>query len=337
MTFPSGLRIGVWALALIGGASVAACDADLGTTNRNETEVEACDECQAILVECTSTSQDEQQFVACRDQWLTCQQQRNLGPDDCRNPGDSQACGLCQERRAGCVAGEDADEAVCDVQFGVCKAFLITRGDVRQQCTSTPGPSPDEVGCTICRQDLGTCVSDPTGETTLEVCTTKFGDCLSAHQVDAGQCSPPTGAEGCTLCTEYHASCAASGEATCATGFALCAEHLQAASCALPDDGAGGAGGGDGVGGAGGGGDTSTGGGSSGEGGGDGTGGGGTTTTCPGFDGCSSHGPGAVPQSCNACTQAVCAADDYCCLTHWDTLCATAAASEAACGCTVQI
>ena len=319
-----GIRGGLWALALILGVSAAACDSGIGSEGRNETETEGCGECQAILVECTSTSQDEQQFVGCRDQWQECQQQKGLGPDMCGNPNDSQACGMCQERRAECAAAENADEAVCDAQFGVCKAFLITRGDVQQQCTKTAEPTPDQVGCGICREDLATCASDPSGDTTMAVCSTKFGDCLTAHQVDQADCSEPAGTNACELCVSRHASCSASGDPSCRTGFDLCKDNLGTADCNLPEGGEGGGGMGEGGGGQGGGGQ------------GGGGQGGGTGPNCSGFDGCTAHPAVETPQTCNACTDAVCTDDDYCCLTKWDVLCVNIAETKTACGCTIS-
>ena len=41
----------------------------------------------------------------------------------------------------------------------------------------------------------------------------------------------------------------------------------------------------------------------------------------------------AITASCNACTAAVCAYDDYCCLEQWDEICVEEAREKETCGC----
>src|SRR5690606_10081691 len=123
--------------ALLSAAAITACglEGPGQTEDAYATETEACKECQAILVECTSTSRDEAQFVQCRDQWQTCQNGRGLGADMCGNPGDADACNLCRARMTECKGLDGADASKCEEEFGICKAYLITRGDIQQQCT----------------------------------------------------------------------------------------------------------------------------------------------------------------------------------------------------------
>ena len=93
--------------ALLGSAALGACAVE-NPVQKNEdayqTEVtEACRACQEILVDCTSTSTNETQFVECRDQWLQCQQGADVG-DTCGPPNDDDSCTMCRERVTGCKA-----------------------------------------------------------------------------------------------------------------------------------------------------------------------------------------------------------------------------------------
>jgi len=90
----------IWGAAVLGVITVmAGCESlTTGSDESFATVSDKCRECQAILVECTSTSKDEQQFVGCRDQWQDCQLTRGIGPGFCSNPADRDACDLCTER-----------------------------------------------------------------------------------------------------------------------------------------------------------------------------------------------------------------------------------------------
>ena len=97
---------------------------------------------------------------------------KGLQIGECRNPGDEEACGLCRDRLKECKADNVDDPAGCDTEFGVCKAFLITRGDVQAQCQEEEIPA-EEVGCGICQKDYAVCLSDPTQPNALQVCAEK--------------------------------------------------------------------------------------------------------------------------------------------------------------------
>ncbi len=198
------------AMALVSGAAaLGACNIDSARQDASyDTEIEACDECKAILVECSSTSKNEAQFVECRDQWLECQRGRGLGPDMCGNPGDDEACHLCRERLKECQGTSD-DGASCETQFSVCKAFLITRSDLADGCTEFVNVSP-AVACGICQKDLAVCVSDATGQNTLQLCQSKLDQCIDANGITAAECGLPSGAPACDLCTQQHDECAGS-------------------------------------------------------------------------------------------------------------------------------
>jgi hypothetical protein len=60
--------------------------------------------------------------------------------------------------------------------------------------------------------------------------------------------------------------------------------------------------------------------------------GGGSGNSC-GHDECTPTGGTPLQDGCSACVSAVCAQDDYCCTTEWDSLCVDLAEGEAACGC----
>jgi hypothetical protein len=304
-----GLRL--FFIALMPAIVASACSLESSRTDDGSFATEggdACTECQTILVECTSTSTDEGQFVACRDQWQQCQKTKSLAREQCTNPDDKDACSLCRSRMVACKEKEGADAAVCEDEFGICKAYLITRGDIQQQCTKTE-EVPPEVACGICQKDLAVCVSDEALENALAVCTTKFEQCQATHQLEAGVCTAPGGEKACQLCTEQHSDCAASGDTTCDTGFGACTTAIvKETTCTLGGEGGSG------------------GGGSGGE------GGGGT--------GCA-HDPcgegAALTTGCDAggCVAAVCNTDSFCCTTSWDSYCVSTAQSTAACGCTI--
>lgn len=303
--------------ALLSAAAVAACG--LEGTGQNDsgyaTETEACQECQAILVECTSTSRDEAQFVECRDQWQTCQNGRALGADTCGNPGDTEACDLCRARMNECKSTANADEAMCEQEFGICKAYLITRGDIQQQCTATE-QVPPEVACGVCQKDMAVCVSDASLDNAQAVCGSKFEQCVGVNQLSPGQCEAPTAATACNLCTEQHTDCEAAAGPSCEDGFNACAGSIAAdVACSLdtagPGSGGGGAGGGTGEGGA---------------------GGGSTGNDCA-HDVCAEGV--ALTEGCgdNTCVDDVCALDSWCCENEWDEFCVQKAVDTPSCGC----
>lgn len=305
----------IWGATVFGVLAVmAGCEAlDTGQGDSFATESDKCRECQSILVECTSTSKDEQQFVGCRDQWQECQIKRGIGQGFCRNPADADACDLCRARLKECQAGSTPD--ACGDEFGVCKAFLMTRSDVAKQCTDAPTPDP-AVTCGICQKDFVSCISDGTGSTDLPQCDSKFQQCKDANQLESDQCGLPGGAEGCTMCKAEHDGCAAAAGPECEAGFGACRTAIAPnVTCDLDDAGGAGAGGGGQGGGA--------------EGGG-GQGGAGGGESCE-FDPCIE---GEVPEmSCNSCTEQVCTEDDYCCATYWDFACTEIALGINDCGC----
>ncbi|MBW2454645.1 MAG: hypothetical protein JRI68_09045 [Deltaproteobacteria bacterium] len=300
------------ALAL-GAVAIGACgvrSSQQSDDAYNNTEIEACEECKAILVECSSTSTDESQFVECRDQWLDCQRGRGLGPDMCGNPSDDEACYLCRERLTECKATA-ADPAGCETQFSVCKAFLITRGDLADGCTEFVNVSP-EAACNICQKDLAACVSDGTGQNTIELCSSKFGQCVDANGITVEECGLPTGTGACDLCTEHHDDCAAAAGTDCVANFEACSTTIASdVVCELSGGGTGG--GGTGGGGAGGGGA-----------------GGGLPTSCA-HDPCVAGDK--LEYSCDLCVMLVCDQDSYCCENEWDSYCLDTAATITECGC----
>ncbi len=297
-------------LAATAAATFAACDDGTGQNDGGyATETEACLECQAILVECTSTSRDEVQFVECRDQWQTCQNGRGLNRELCGNPGDNEACSLCRARMTECKAEDGANATKCEEEFGICKAYLITRGDIQQQCTAT-AEVPPEVACGVCQKDMAVCVSDTSLDNAAAVCASKFEQCAGANGLAAGQCAVPAAERGCTLCTEHHAECQASAGPQCAAGFDACATAIASTvTCTLDTTGPGGAGG---------------------EGGGGGAGGG--TTGCS-HDVCVEGD--ALPIGCDggSCVADVCATDNWCCDNEWDEFCVQTAQATASCSC----
>jgi hypothetical protein len=298
-------KLGPLAFAL--AALVAACSSDVGQGSENAEPTDACVECQTILVECSSTSVDETDFVACRDQWQECQIGRGLGPDMCGNPRDNEACDLCRNRMQECRA-TTGDDAGCEQQFSVCKAFLITRTDIESQCTADD-VVPPEVSCGICQKDYAVCLSDPTLDNALAVCSTKFESCLGAHTIDNAVCATPSGTEACVMCVAQHDECQAAAGPNCVDGFGQCSTTLASGlTCEVQAQG--GTGGAGGAGGAGGGG------------------------TVPG--GCAHNECAiglALDKTCSSCADEVCTTDSWCCENEWDDYCVTAAQAAASCSC----
>jgi hypothetical protein len=286
-----------------GASALGACgDRSGNDVDAYDTDADGCTECKAILVECSSTSRDEQQFVECRDQWLKCERGKGLGPDACRNPGDAESCDLCRQRLTDCKKGTDA--AQCDAEFGVCKAFLITRGDIARSCTQDATP-PVEVACGICQKDYAACVSDGAGDNGLAVCGTKFDGCMSANGLSADQCAVPSGGAGCLLCQDHFEQCQAAAGSSCVEDFGACAQQIAPAVNCTVDGGQGGSGQG-------------------------GQGGGGSVSSCS-HDECVEGE--ALLSSCSSCASQVCAQDSWCCDNQWDVLCLDIAKNVAVCGC----
>src|SRR5262245_28533161 len=117
-------------LTVIVASALGACNADPGDNEAEALETDACRDCRVMLVECASKVTSEEGFVACRDEWQACQQQKAIRDGHCGNPSDDEACSMCRERRADCAAGDET----CDTEFGVCKSLLITRGDLAETC-----------------------------------------------------------------------------------------------------------------------------------------------------------------------------------------------------------
>jgi len=275
------------------------------------TQSEPCQQCQKLLVDCSSSSKNETQFVGCRDQFQACQQQSGLGPNECTNPNDADACALCRGRHKEC---NKQGLASCDQEFGVCKAFLLERADLIQSCDQSADVSAD-VACGVCRKDLAACVSDATGTNTSATCNNKYENCKVANLIETA-CPMPSDQEGCVLCEERLQGCmAAGGDDSCNAHYDACINTIAPnGACkvnTVPNDGSGGGGGQAPAPGTGGGGE-----------------GGGTTTACEHSE-CSEGAK--LDASCSECAQLVCQKDNYCCDTEWDNLCVTEAQNS--CGC----
>jgi hypothetical protein len=295
-----GIRKGaVWSMLAAAVVASGACMTNVGSDTGYGTEVEGCRECQGILVECSSTAKNEAQFGECRDQWMQCQRGKGIGLNECRNPRDELACELCQARLAKCKT--NAEAKTCESQFGVCKAFLITRGDVAKQCSATGGVSP-EVACSVCKKDYAKCVSDGSGTNTPAMCSSKFADCNNTNDVAPGTCATPSGTEACELCETVRDGCDAVGGTDCPEDYEACTAAL-ASNVTCETSGTGGGGGGP------------------------------TGNTCS-HSACE-YGP-PLKDECNACVAKVCDEDSYCCnqtAGNWDTFCLNMAKSIPECGC----
>jgi hypothetical protein len=306
-----GLSLAALWLGLAGSlAPVSGCDA--GGAGRNSSFVtagDACTQCKGILVECSSTAQNEGQFVDCRDQWQHCQKKRGVAADACANPNDAEACQMCRARLSECrAAGTEA--AKCDQQFGVCKAFLMTRSGLADQCTEAFGPGSPELLCKICRDFATACASDASGKTTLALCDGKFQKCKQVNALEPASCGLPAGPEACSSCLEIHADCEAAGGTDCRPALDACAKMLAAGTSCEPaaQAGSGGAGGA-------------------------GTGGAGGGPSACAHDPCKT---GAAPaDKCSDCIVEICAKDGFCCATEWDNYCVEAAVTTPICGCTI--
>jgi hypothetical protein len=288
----------VYAVLAVGLTAAGACATNAGSDEGYGTEVDGCRACQIILVECSSTAKNEAQFVECRDQWLGCQRGKGIGISQCRNPRDELACDLCRERLTKCKTSNEA--ATCEAQFGVCKAFLITRGDVADQCNEDGSVSP-EVACSVCKKDYAKCVSDGSGQNTPSMCSSKFTECLATNELQTASCPVPSGSAACDLCKGVRDGCAATGATDCAADFTACSKALAPNITCETTTGTGG-----------------------------GTGG---TATCS-HSACE-FGP-ALKDNCSACVTKVCDEDSYCCnetAGTWDTFCLNIAKTFTECSC----
>lgn len=189
-----------------------------------------CLKCLGDLTECSSTAQNEAQFIECRDVFQSCQDTMNLGPDECGRPTNRQACELCRERLDGCSEGS------CDAEFSVCKAFLMTR----DQEACDVDPPPVQGNCEACIETLATCASSG-GD--ASACASTFDACRSANGIDPEQCGMPTEGVACEACFNQQKKCEAASEEGCDEGWSACEAQL-ASEGACGGTGSGGGGGG---------------------------------------------------------------------------------------------
>lgn len=253
-----------------------------------------CLTCMQTLAECSSTAQNEAQFVGCRDVFQECQTKMQLGPDECGRPSNEVACDLCRERVNACTGDS------CDLEFSVCKAFLMTRE--QEACKKdVPTTAANEGTCEVCVEALAGCAS--TGEQRL-VCMKTFYTCRNANLIEPADCPDPTDQQACEGCAAQKDSCVASGEEGCDGPYQTCLATLGV------DDVCGaGAGGG-------------------------GTGGGGTGPSC---DHAPCEIGAALTADCDPCAAALCATDAFCCDTSWDEYCVQEAQGLSECGCTPPV
>ncbi len=250
-----------------------------------------CIACLETLTECTATAKNELHFLGCRDVFQTCQEKMQLGPDECGRPSDAQACELCKERDSRCQGG------TCEVEFSVCKTFLMSRNQDR--CDGDSGP--DTGSCETCVETLAACGFS--GES-IDVCENTFASCRSANKLDASSCQPPAAPAACDACLAQHASCEAATGEGCDAGWAACVGTLatEGACGDGPNMGAGGGG----------------------------TGGGEPGPSCS-HDACEVGE--AMSPSCDSCVSQLCELDPYCCETSYDETCVAEAQTIAVCGC----
>jgi hypothetical protein len=246
-----------------------------------------CLECMRELAECTSTAQNEDQFVGCRDVFQTCQEKMKLGPDRCGRPSNEIACELCQERNEKCK-GED-----CDLEFGVCKTFLMSRD--QDECSEDGEPTLGT--CQDCVDALAACAF---GGEQANVCENGFEACREANKIGDAACPAPAVEAACAACDAQHEKCGAASGSGCDEGWTACVSVLatEGACGSGPNNGEGGSGGG---------------------------GGGCTHDACEVGD--------AMDATCSACVTSVCDLDAFCCESAWDEFCVQKAQSVASCGC----
>ena len=288
---------------------LSACGAlNTAQDDQFENEADPCQSCQRSLTDCSSRATSDAHFVACRDEYLGCQQGAGLGVGACTNPDDDLACKLCEERHDLCPQNETPE--LCAGQFDSCKARLIRNEEARGVCGTLVEPPVDPEGCTLCKTNYASCMSDATGGNTAQLCSTLFMECGLTVGVTAEACPLPAAEEACTLCITEYDRCVAAGDSDiCAANFLACSTKLAAeVSCDLPVEGNGGAGGAGGANGA----------------------GGSAPDDCA-HDTCEVGD--ALEASCNACATAVCDVDTYCCTTEWDSQCTDWAAKLNDCDC----
>jgi len=280
------------------GLAFGACEVEDETVVRgpqqNLTSVSpACETCLVALVECTTTSTTEAEFVQCRDVFGACQVQGQLGPDECTNPTDEQACILCEERLHKCEGD------LCETQFTVCRALLTKNPD---RCGGTAPQTPAAQKCQICLDGLGACAASLAEGGDSLTCVTGFEGCRSTNGITAEECPLPEGGRACELCDDYHDSCTQSGDSGCDAGHESCATALAGES-GCGNDGAGGGGGG---------------------------GTGPDPNECA-HNECGEGE--ALDPSCSQCATDVCAEDAYCCEFAYDEACLDVAKTFPSCGC----
>lgn len=280
------------------GLAFAACEVEPETIVKGPEQAltsvsPECETCLVALVECTSTSTTEAEFVQCRDVFGACQEQGGLGPDECSNPNDEQACVLCQTRL------HDCEGEACQAQFTVCRA-LLTKDPGR--CGGSAPPTPTAQKCTICLEGLSACAASLAEGGDPLTCVSSFEGCRGTNQITAEECPLPEGGRACELCDEYHESCTQSGDSGCDDGYVACAINL-AGEGTCDEGGTGGAGGG---------------------------GPGPDPDECA-HDTCAEGE--ALDATCSDCATDVCAEDPYCCDVAWDEACLDVAKTVATCEC----
>jgi hypothetical protein len=283
-------------LSLLGASvavAIAACGPESATQPDNAlTEIQPdCLECMRTLAECTSTAQNEEQFVGCRDVFQACEEKMSLGPDECGRPSNEQACDLCRERADKCP---EANEG-CDVQFSVCKTFLMTRD--QDGCTAQPAEVLGD--CQSCIETLAACAF---GGDDAAICEAGFNSCRNANKITPASCPGPSVGDTCEACLKQHQTCQASTDADCDAGWKSCVDQLATENACGSGPSMGG-----------------------------GEGGGGSTgPLCP-HDACEAGEK--MDATCDACIAGVCELDSFCCESEYDAFCVEEAATVAACGC----
>jgi hypothetical protein len=303
------------AAALAASLGLSACEElNASQDSHYESQGDACETCRGALVDCTSRSTTDVEFVACRDSYLGCQQDGGLSVGKCTNPDDSSACVLCRSRYDQCSQAVSGDP--CESQFDRCKEQLLRNEEARGQCGTLVEPPADPDGCVLCKNNYARCMSDASGVNTVQICGVLFMECGLTVGLPVDACPLPSAEEACGLCITEHDTCvAAGGDAdpqadNCSANFLACSTKLASeVVCELSFDA--GEGGSDGAGGAG--------------------GGGGAAAVDCNHDTCE-IGP-ALESSCDACATSVCDVDAYCCTAEWDAKCVEWATKLKGCEC----
>lgn len=291
------------AAACVAVLVMSACSAiDAGQEHAFNTEADPCLGCQAKLTDCASQSVDDTTFIACRDQFLACQQAGALAIGECGKPKDDFACSMCRDRYELCQASDDASS--CSQQFSACRSRLLTRQEADISCEAEPLPTADE-GCQLCKSGFASCMFDASGSYNMAICSDIFFECTVSNQVDFEQCAVPNGEQACELCIAQHDDCVAGGGSDCDIAFDACATG-SASDVICTVTNSSGAGGSDGG------------------------------TEPPPVNSCAhsecEEGV-ALEASCSECAFQVCEGDEFCCSTEWDVYCTEAAAAVPACNC----